>query len=393
MNLFSKSLSVLVASIAGIVCPVTLAANDPSGPIEEVKAAVRDLDDAHGHYLRANDFSRALLRIVGEQPNGGEMLAANEEISQAAFGVSFKPDSTGFGTVPEAFPVVFNTDGMNSVIEDLFLLPVDAAWMPAGAVRPGTQLFIYSARFGTGPTHVGLGTVVDRWAVGAASGPDEPLRNAVTFFPIDLIDPSELVTGPHAVQFLQGSVSGAFDEDGKLHDWIFEQVRTPDLKGSSSGLSGGCDGDSLVECLQAARANLNQSLQQLAPMQGQIEELEKKLREAGKDLVKTVGQAAISGAITGAVAGAAAGPVGSLLGAIGTAALAAASSLIAWAFFDESDEVAEELAGLREQLQAKFCASIRQWAGRVRNCFSIHCPPLAADAAAIVQQELGRFGC
>ena len=40
MNLFSKSFSVLVASIAGIVCPVTLAANDPSGPIEEVKPPV-----------------------------------------------------------------------------------------------------------------------------------------------------------------------------------------------------------------------------------------------------------------------------------------------------------------------------------------------------------------
>lgn len=393
MNHFSQSLNVLAASIAGVVLSSALAADVPEAPIDEIRAAVRDIDEAHGHYVRANDFARAMLRIVGEQPNGSETRSAHEAISQAAFGVSNDVTSSGFGTAPEAFPLVLNSKGMTSVIEDFYILAVDPAWMPVGAVPPGTQLFIYSARFGPGPTHVGLGTIVDRWAVGAATGPDEPLRNVVTFFPIDLIDPSEPVTGPLAVQFLTNSVSGAFDVEGALHDWIFEQVSSSQLTDSSSGPSSGCDVNSLVDCLEAAQANLNESLQQLAPLQGQINELEKQLQEEAKDLVEGVGEAALDGALDGVMVGAGGGPWGAFVGALGGAAAAAAVEMIGWAIFSDSDTIANELSRLREEMQASLCSRINPWVIRVVECFDQYCPELANEAAAIMAEELARQGC
>lgn len=392
-RLSDRLAAILALSLTGAVGAASLAEPPPQTPIDEVKSAARILEDANSHFVRANDFARELVRIVDEDPDGAEMKSACRTVAKAGFGESFSIETSGFGTTPETFPAVFTHSGGTAVVEDLHLLPIDAAWMPQGAMPAGTAAFVDSARFGAGPEHVGICTVFDTWTIGLAAGPDAPLRTVVSFSPIDLIDPASAVTGPLAVQFLHGTVSGAFDASGSLHQWIFDKVRAWSREGSSSGLAGRCDWQSLMECLQSASANLDGCVDQLDAKYDRIRELEKQLAESAKDAVTAAVSGAVGGGLGGLWGGAIGGPLASLLAGIGGAAVGAAGGLIGWALLDDADVIAEKLSVLRVEVQRQLCACAREWAGRTKSCFSIYCPDLADEAGWIIDETMMQWGC
>lgn len=362
---------VLFAATASTVTPATAQLT----PNQRLDAMYLSVDDTHAYGTQMVGKLQALLRIVGDDDQASELVAASTEIYSASFGQTFQLGVSGLGAVAEYFPVTGTTTGGVSAIENLQTLPVEWAWvsddpLPAGIV----ELSLYSGNFLDGPAHVGIACLFDMWAMGYWPSPTEPFRFSVAFIPLDTLSADEPVEASEVLEFMQLACAGEFRTPGSLVTWLQSQLDPPIYVGGDTVLGGDCDVGSLQICMAQAHANLIDCLNGLAGPQAAIDakvaELEAEIAKQAEGYVDAACQGGTGGLLGGATSG-------SLPEALLAAAFGAAGGLIAYAMtHPDVGELWQELEDLRADFQDKLCHCIAEMLDYLYSCFLNFCPDL-----------------
>ena len=304
------------------------------------------------------------------------------------FGQKFMPDSSTIfafkGHGNSYFKNAHTHKGNNAAISDLKLWRSQTIDERFESVRVGADIesHIYTARFGHGPSHVGIAVSLD-----------STVGTEIVFIPIPMVTTKGL-------SVMDAAAFVAHQMDGKGNVTDFVRNRHGDSQPAaeldwnnpvSRAAAFGCNYRALAACSSRILATIESELESAKEIYDQAinEIVDGFVQDSVKSIVVGVVAGAGIGALGGALAGG--GPIGALIGgAVG--AIGGAFAGLLGASFDARDARTEI-----KEANADYADAICQAKGRAMSalveCIKEHCPDAADAAEQWAERQIGIEDC
>jgi len=373
-----------------------------ASPLEDFAAAVLQPGNAlMAGFVQRPDMARELLRIASDDATASEYQAANTAVF-AAIGETYVAGQRFLGGLPELPGIVF-TQGLNmQPIVGYMEWPLEEAWVGLPEYGNMASVAIYTARFGTGPEHIGIKMSVNHALAANLACVGQLGCNTISYTPFDLIDPTSQIGAQDAGEFLQAAARGDFDDDAALHAWFAARVVAPSVytgnsASDSDGAARACNEAALRECLNLVQAQHDAAGAACAATHGpKIEAAEKAVRDAARGFITSVAAGTAGGAIGGAISGTAGGPLTPLTSALGAllgGTLGAAIGAITWAISEDVDSLTADLEQAKANARQCACDVFRATASRMKDCWRNWCPDELENASIVADAWVASNGC
>ena len=346
-------------------------------------ARISELTNSHSVWLD-RWASRYMALATGLR---GEMEKQTNVEVMAGFGTKYSPGKSEIFAFRKrgatSFAKVHTYGGATAAISELNLERSSRieAKLQSVSVASDLEVYIYSARFGAGPSHVGVALAQNDW-VGAK----------IVFLPVTTVKADGLSV-KDAVAFVGHQLEGKVDFTDFIKNRHGQDVRPAQVEVEnpiSHAMRQGCNYRELEACSAQILDTLESALHEAK--EAHKEAVNKIMNQYGEDMAEGVIGAVIAGAVAGGIAGAAAaGPPGAL--AIGFfAALAGIAAALGGAAMN-ADEKQEALDEADADYADAVCQAKSDAIIALVECIREHCPDLVETAERWAEQQIELEDC
>ena len=327
-------------------------------------------------------------RYVALSANLGPEMAKQTVVAVLkGFGEKFAPESSeifAFKTHgSDSFKQAYTNKGNNAAVSDLKLWRsrrMESKLQSAG-IASGIEAYVYTARFGSGPSHMGTALARTHWT-----------GTQIVFLPMAMVKADGL-SAKDAAAFFAHQLDGRGDFTDFVRNRHGEQqpagqthVDNPIRRAARWG----CDYRALAACSAEILGTLESELE--AAEEAHEQSVNQIMDQYGEDAVDGLMEWIVDGAIPGALFGAATGgPIGALIWGLAGAIGGAIAAMTVTA--NDADDIQEAL----DAADADYADAVCQAKGRaidsLGECIREYCPDAAEAAEQWAQQQISLEDC
>ena len=353
-------------------------ADEPSTGLDDLFAAIARSTDSH--HNRVGEWASRYIALSAGL--GGEMAKQTNIEVLGGFGAQYEPDISkifAFKTHDTAsFTEAYTREGNAAAISEFELRRnsrIESKLHSAG-VASDIEAYVYTARFGAGPSHMGTALARTHWA-----------GTEIVFLPMAMVKADDLSV-KDAAAFIAHQLNGK----GNFTDFVKNRhgkevpaAQTVVDNPISHAIRQRCNYRELAACSAEILDTLESELE--AAKEAHKQTVNKIMRQYGEDTGEGLIEWIIGGAITGGFAGAVTGgPPGALVMGFFGALAGIAAAMTGGAL--NADEIQEELDAADAEYADAICQAKSNAIASLVECIREHCPDLAEAAEQWAEQQM-----